>query len=267
MGVSVGESTKWNSPTSSSGMQIEESSDERPGETGLGYGCADPEIVPHALAFGTAVHAALAAHFREKQAGRALSVGELVSVFSGVWGEQRAAGVPLEVVDGAPDAVDLGARMLAAFLEHDAGDGAEVVDVERRVTAVLHNPDTGELLEERLTGFVDLVVRDEGRLVIVEHKTSARRYTEDQLRHDVQPTAYALAFRQAGHGEVGLRYQVITKTKVPAVQVEDVVRDEKDEGDFLRVAVGVLRAIEAGVSFPVRGWQCRSCQYRRRCQG
>lgn len=228
---------------------------------------ADPEVVPHALAFGSAFHAALAAHYREKQAGRSHTVDELVSVFGAAWAEHGDRGVPLEVVEGAPDAVDLGRRMLGAFVDDDATRGAEVIDVERPVSAVLHNPDTGEVLEERLTGFVDLVVRERGRLVIVEHKTSARRYTEDQLRNDVQPTAYALAFRQAGLGDVDLRFQIVTKAKAPAVQVEDVLRDARDEQDFLRVAVGVLRAIDAGVSYPVRGWQCRGCQFRRRCNG
>jgi CRISPR/Cas system-associated exonuclease Cas4 (RecB family) len=224
----------------------------------------DAEFVPHALAFGIAYHAALAAHFRERQAGSSLPVDVLMSVFAGSWTEQRARGVPIEVTDG-PDDVDLGKRMLTAFLEHDAGRQGEIVEVERRVSALLHDPDTGELLEERLTGFVDLIVREGGRHVVVEHKTSARRYTEDQLQYDHQPTAYLLALRQEGLGDVGARYEIVTKTKTPAVQVEDVHRDGRDEDDFLRVAVGVLRAIDAGVSFPIRGWQCRACPYARAC--
>lgn len=227
---------------------------------------ADPEVVPHALAFGTAYHAALAAHFREKQAGNTLPIDALMSVFAASWADQRARGVPIEVSDG-PDDVDLGRRMLAALLEHDAGRTGEIVDVERRVSALLHDPETGELLEERLTGFVDLLVREGDRHVVVEHKTSARRYTEDQLRYDHQPTAYLLALRQEGLGDVGARFEIVTKTKTPTVQVEEVHRDGGDEDDFLRVAVGVLRAIDAGVSFPTRGWQCRGCSFERACGG
>lgn len=66
-------------------------------------------------------------------------------------------------------------------------------------------------------------------------------------------------------GEVGLRYQVITKTKKPAIYIEDIRRDEQDEADFLSVVIGVLKAIDAGVSYPVRGWQCRSCPYQAAC--
>jgi hypothetical protein len=38
------------------------------------------------------------------------------------------------------------------------------------------------------------------------------------------------------------------------VQVADVHQDERDEQDFRRTAGGVLKAIDVGVSYPVRGW-------------
>ena len=107
---------------------------------------------------------------------------------------------------------------------------------------------------------MDLLIREEGRVVVVEHKTAARKYTEDQLRYDFQPTAYQIAARESGLGEVALRFQIVTKTKVPAVQVADIHRDDQAEADFVRTATGVLKAIDAGVSYPIRGWQCRAAR-------
>jgi hypothetical protein len=49
------------------------------------------------------------------------------------------------------------------------------------------------------------------------------------------------------------------------VQVVDVRRDGHDEQDFLRTAGGVLKALDAGVSYPIRGWQCRGCPYESAC--
>jgi len=120
-------------------------------------------------------------------------------------------------------------------------------------------------LEERLVGSMDLVIREEGRVIVLEHKTAARKFTEDQLRYDFQLTAYQLAARESGLGNVGLRFQIITKAKVPAVQIVDVRRDVHDEVDFRRTAGGVLKAIDAGVSYPLRGWQCRTCPYESAC--
>jgi hypothetical protein len=54
------------------------------------------------------------------------------------------------------------------------------------------------------------------------------------------------------NGDVGL--QVVTKARSPAVLVADLERGSRDEDDFLRTAVGVLRAVDAGTAYPVRGW-------------
>ena len=112
---------------------------------------------------------------------------------------------------------------------------------------------------------IDLIVNHDGVHVIVEHKTSAKKYAPDQLRFDVQPTAYRLAAREMGLGDVGLRFQVVTKTKVPQVQIAEITRDEQDEDDLLRAVQGVLRAIDAGVSYPIRGWLCRACPFAHAC--
>ena len=101
--------------------------------------------------------------------------------------------------------------------------------------------------------------------VVTEHKTAARRWTDDQLRYDQQPTLYRIAARQLGFGNVRLRLQVVTKTKVPAIYVDEVDRTADDETEALETVVGVLHAVDAGIFFPIRGFQCRSCPYADPC--
>ena len=142
----------------------------------------------------------------------------------------------------------------------------EVEFVEHAFSVGIHAPDTGQALEERLNGVVDLVIIEDGHRIICEHKTSARRYSQSQMTVDFQPTAYLFAAQQLGWGqEIGLRYQVLTKTKAPALQIENVVRDEQATDDFLRTVLGVLRAIDAGAFFPIRGWACKSCPFGYSC--
>ena len=229
-----------------------------------------PAFVPVNLAFGSAVHEALAGHYQEvKTTGRPLRRELLLDVFRGAWQRATEGEVPLEADEDGGDPrqmVDKGVSMLHAFAEHEARNPTKkVAAVEHAFTVPLHDPDSGEPLEEALTGVMDLVVIEDGRRIVVEHKTSSRKYSEDQLAFDIQVTGYKMAARAAGMGEVGLRYQVITKAKAPQVQVADVERTDGDEEDFARTAVGVLRAIDAGVSYPIRGWACRSCPYRRAC--
>lgn len=195
----------------------------------------------------------------------------MLDTFRAAWEKATDGDVPLQTDEDGDESgqmVDKGVSMLHAFAEHASRAPTLVVEaVEHPFTVPLHDPDSGERLEEALTGFMDLVVFEHGHRVVVEHKTSARKYGEDQLRFDLQVSGYKLAAREAGLGEVGLRFQIITKAKVPAVQVADIERGPADEEDFVRTAVGVLRAIDAGVSYPVRGWACRSCQFAHACRG
>lgn len=232
-----------------------------------------PAFVPVNLAFGSAIHEALAAFYSEiKSTGSPLRRELVLDAFRSAWERASDGPVPLQAEedeDGEPrDLIDKGVSMLHAFWEHaDKTAGkVDVQAVEQSFAILIIDVETGKVLEEQLVGTIDLIVADAGRRIVVEHKTAGKKYTQDQLTHDLQPTAYKLAARAMGLGEVGLRYQVITKTKVPAIRIADVHRDGQDEDDFLRAIGGVLKVIDAGVSFPVRGWQCATCPFVHVCR-
>ncbi len=231
----------------------------------------EPEFVPVPLALGSATHAGIGAIYTSLLVRAEVApVEEVLQVFRDSWSLASDGAVPIKVDEDAADPVDVGVRMLTAFHRHVAAEGPiAVVAVELPFSGVeLQDPDTGEVLDEKLSGVIDLVVREDGRNVVVEHKTAARRWTADQLDHDFQVTAYQVAARKLELGdEVGLRFQIVTKTKLAVVQVEDVVRDDLAEVDFLRTATGMLRAIGAGAFWPVRSWACRSCQFAHACAG
>ena len=149
--------------------------------------------------------------------------------------------------------------MLEAFHE-DGLRPAEIVGVE--VPFSLEIPGR----EERMVGAFDLVGKnDDGRIVIVEHKTAARRWSDDQLRYDLQASVYAWAARELGFGEVDLVYQVLLKTKKPAVVTYPVDRDDGDIDELHRIITGVMRAVEAGAYWPQRGWSCMLCCFAAQC--
>lgn len=231
----------------------------------------EPAFVPLALAFGSAFHEALAAFYSEvKATGEPLQLNYMGDVFRDAWDRASSGPVPLQR-DESDDPGELplkASNMLAAFHEYAVPVVAnqKVEAIEQPFAMTICDPDSGEQLEEQLVGVIDLIVREGERRVIVEHKTAARKYSQETLCNDPQPTAYRAAARTMGLGEAGVRYQVVTKTKVPAVQVENVVRGERDEEDLLRTVLGVLRGVDAGVDFPIRGGQCRSCPYAHVCQ-
>ena len=228
-----------------------------------------PESVAVALVLGSAVHAALASYYTSVRDGAMLSLEAMLEVFAGAWIAAQPPDMPVLTDDGHPLAsvASHGAAVVRTFHAHAArAPAVRPVLIETPFNVDLHDPATGEVLDEKLTGIIDLVAERGGRLRIFEHKTSARRYGRDQLDYDLQPTAYLHAARQLGLDIEGVTFQVLTKAATPIVQVEDVERDTSAEDEFLLTVVGVLRAIDAGAFYPVRGWQCRGCAYARRCR-
>jgi CRISPR/Cas system-associated exonuclease Cas4 (RecB family) len=193
--------------------------------------------------------------------------------FRDAWQRELDADLPLQAAEDDEPAdtgalVDKGTEMLAVFHDHAVKnlDGAKVEAVEQPFSVSLFDPDTGVEMEENLVGVLDLVLKKGRRRQVVEHKTSARKYGDDQLRYDIQPTGYRLAARAMGLGDVKVTYQIVTKARTPVIQVEDLDRSVEDEEEFQRVAVNVMRGVDAGAFPPVRGWQCRSCPYSHACR-
>jgi hypothetical protein len=201
-------------------------------------------------------------------AQRGMKAGEevLKDCFVDAWNRELGKDVPVlfDQSESRDRLKDLGKAMIDTFMA-TAPAPHVVLAVEEAFRAELHDPETGEVLPD-LVGRFDAVVEDEkGRRTILEHKTAARRYAEDKLEHDLQPTAYALAAKLLGLGEVAITYQVLLKQRKPSLVLYDVTRSKQDHHDFLETVAGVTRAVEARAFFPQRGWWCRSCQYAGPC--
>ncbi len=234
---------------------------------------APPAFKPTAFAFGSAFHAALAQFYvAVKEDGTPPPLGLVTYAFRDAWERELEGDIPLQADEDEPDdrgqLVDKGVEMLALFHEQasKAVAGVEIESVEKPFAVAIHDPDTGEVQDENLIGAFDLMVNDGRRRTIVESKTSARKYGEDQIRWDIQPTGYQFAAKQMGLGDVGVQYQVVTKAKTPALQVIDLERSADDQDEFLRVAIGVMCGVDAGVFVPVRSWACRGCPYAHVCR-
>jgi hypothetical protein len=80
------------------------------------------------------------------------------------------------------------------------------------------------------------------------------------------PTSSAAAFsRFSEYEDVPLRFDVPTKTKRPELRRYWTTRDRAANLRLFRLALEVLRGIEAGVFHPIVGRQCKECPFRSRC--
>lgn len=147
--------------------------------------------------------------------------------------------------------------------------GTQVVGVEQPFDVPLIDQETGEVLDRALVGTLDLIERDsDGRIVVVDLKTSARKYTDLQVEASLQLSVYSYATAMNGladQEDLRLRFDVLTKTKQPELYRYWTQRDRLANLRLFRLVAEVLHAIEAGVFHPNPGWQCKDCPFRSRC--
>lgn len=226
-------------------------------------GLPDPGSIN--LHLGSAVHAALQAHFLSRWRGeepvRETSLGAFNECFDAL-----VAGDAAVKPDDAAKKRDLGVLMVETYLDSEHCRDAPVpVAVEvalREDFARITTP---------LVGQVDLVVPDQSGegLVPVDFKTVANQpdlHMEGFL-HEAQLVLYQLLVESATGGRVSGREIVfITKHKVPRIVVHRVPRasDEAIER-FWQMAGAALDGIREERFYPQPGTACAWCAFKESC--
>ena len=229
------------------------------------------EHLPAALAFGRAIHAAVAHYYRHvKHFGEPLPLGVLKGCFHGDFKDALGQGLAVLCKEGESEHIlrEKGDALLEVF--HAKARPQTVEAVELPFLVDLIDPATGEVLGTKLAGIFDLVESDDsGNMTIADLKTANRRYAETQVETHLQATLYAYALRRLGDSTDGrntlIRFDVLLKTKQPDLESYYAVKAEEDEPWTLAQVRQVLEAIAAGASYPIRSWRCPDCPFRKRC--
>jgi putative RecB family exonuclease len=228
-----------------------------------------PDFTPAALAFGSGIHGAAALLFGGIAAGTQPTLDEVQGYFESYWNlETGQKAIRFGERDTKASLLDLARRMLAVLYRERESD-TEIVGVEQPFDVPLIDLDTGEVLDRALVGTLDLLERDAaGGLVVVDLKTSARKYSDLQVEASLQLSVYSYATQMNGladEQDLRLRFDVLTKTKQPELCRYWTTRDRAANVRLFRLAAEILKAIESGVFHPNPGWQCKDCQFRSQC--
>ncbi|RJO60564.1 MAG: PD-(D/E)XK nuclease family protein [Dehalococcoidia bacterium] len=219
----------------------------------------EPERHFAALAFGKAIHSALASFHESLKDGKPLPVEEFQRLFRADWAAETTEPLYYANSDTPESLLELGQTLLAEYAQVCR---FEVVEAEHRFEVPLCDPDTGEVLcDKPLVGIYDLVT-PEG---IVEFKTAKSVPDAGQLARHLQLSAYAYAFSFKERRMPTLMFVHLLKLKKPRVEMTAVVRENKHLQFFTRCALAVARGIEANIFAPNPGWGCANCEYARVC--
>lgn len=228
---------------------------------------ATPEFRPAALVFGSAWHATIG-EWLTRPAEDVQLEALREHLRDGIVARLNDDGANVLFDDADQDEgslVDTAVRMLDAFVAA-VPRPEKVLAVEAAFALTLNHPKTGEVLPVPLIGAMDAVVLAGGVGSVWELKTASKKWSPEQLEHDLQITAYGVAARELGYDGARLEFLVVTKTSKAAVQREVAVRHAVDERELVDVVFSVHRAVEAGVDHRARSWACASCQYAGACR-
>lgn len=220
------------------------------------------------LVFGSAIHETLA-EFHHGLIGNpvvAVPLEVLLERFEACMQIEEQGEVPVMWQDDdSPARLRAMGRTLLG-LYHAKFRPRRVLAVEKAFSIPRFDPSTGRALEEQLVGIADLIEEDdEGHVWITELKTAAKRFDDVRLGFDHQATIYSMARTALGFPEARVRFRVLLKAKAPAIVTYALRREDPHVAETTRVVHQVLRAVDAGIFYPHRGWQCSSCPFRAAC--
>ena len=227
-----------------------------------------PSHTPVNLTFGVAFHRTLEHISLLRQDNEPVQAASAADLFHELWKQELALAKPEVRFDEdqtADSLAELGRKMVAAYV---AGlDPTEkVLAVSEPFSVRLLDADGGELALP-LIGEMDLVVEKDGRVEIVDWKSSARKWPESKARLDLQPTCYLFAHqRNGGSEDTRFRFDVVTKAKSPSVE-QYLTRRDPDQ--FIRLAESVKvmeKLIRQEAFLPSdQCFSCADCPYGHAC--
>ena len=220
-------------------------------------------FTPVSLAFGSAYHRTMEFIAMHRLEGRLPEAKETRDLFRTVWERQQAEGPPMEASEESPKQLaEQGADLVEAYLGQI--DPAErVLDINRTFIVPVGNS------ERPLIGEIDCVVETAGETVLVDWKTSARRWPKDQAEKSLQPTVYLYGAEQfqPGAGCAKFRFDVGVKNKTPVIERNTTTRSPEDFARLERLVETAERIVAHELFYPSeQSFACGGCAFQGPCK-
>ena len=220
-------------------------------------------FTPVSLIMGSAYHRVMEFIAMHRLEGRLPIPTETRDLFHTLWEREQKEGPPMEKTEDPPEKLaEQGAGLVAAYLQQ--------IDPRERVLDINHAFAVPVGSSERpLIGEIDATVAGpDGQTVLVDWKTSARRWPKDQADKSLQPTAYLYAYSQLKPGCTDkFRFDVAVKNKTPVIELNTTTRTSDDFLRLERLVEAADRVVQHDLFYPCdQSFACAGCQYAEPCK-
>ena len=217
---------------------------------------------PSGLAFGGAVHGALAWLHKQRMNGNNVNLEKVLKIFDADWYAQKLdTEIRFRNGEAEDRLVVLGKEILSLYFNrpYKKPVGAEVPFV-----LPLVNLQTGEKLDINIEGYIDLIEKDD---TIVEFKTSSQTMNQTDIDDHLQLTAYSYAYKMLyQRPPKTLKLIDLVKTKRPKIVCLQINSETLNYQRFFNLAKQVLRSIRSRIFFPRTSFMCKDCEYAKPCK-
>ena len=219
-----------------------------------------------ALSFGSAFHRAIEWVALTRKDGYNPKPEDGAGLFADLW-QRQLAETPDVRFDEDTDAESCGKQgrdMISCAISTWPAD-ERVVSVNRAFAVPLVDQH-GVALERPLVGELDCVVEKDAQLVLIDWKTSGRRWPKDQASRSLQPTAYLYACTQLGELGGTFRFDVIVKNKTPVMESHVTTRTRDQFDRMVELVKRAESMIRAEHFLPnEQGFYCNGCPFQEPC--
>lgn len=183
---------------------------------------AEAERTPVALPFGSAFHSVLSEQAQAAKTVNLLTAEQMTEAFATYFQAncKDAVNIVFKRDENMEDQITTAKRMFEAVNKEwtDYWNIQSVAEPFMIEMPGLSKPIIGELdmVISEQTPFDD--ENDKGFDTIVDFKTAARMWPEDKSSKDLQATVFSYAFEKVHGRRPSFRFDIVTKTRVPAVR-------------------------------------------------
>lgn len=215
-----------------------------------------------AMAFGSSVHAAVEWFHRQRMTGMTPTAEQVEQIFEADWYAQNLEPLVFSDRESRDGLIEKGRAMVRLYVTEATSRPVPAV-VEHPFEVELHDPETGEVFDLRLRGFVDLIEEDG---TVVDLKTAGRSLEAGGLERHLQLSVYALAALIQTGSIPKLRLDMLYKTLTPRLERLETTRTTADLAWTAQLIREIALAIQTEHFFPNPSWRCQECEYFAHCQ-
>ena len=223
-----------------------------------------PAFVSDSLIYGSTIHRVLEVYHEARMHDERVPLSTILELFEGCWNEALEKSGKVKFNKGAtPESLlHEGKSLLTVYYDKYPCNDFKVIATEEAISFTIPG------LPVAIIGAIDLLEEDEsGTLIITDHKTAGRAFSNAEILKNMQLTIYQMAMRKRyPDRNILLKLDALIKTKKPRFEQFYTYRDEVAEQRAVKKILAVWDGIQKEVFIPnEESRYCSNCEQKLNC--